>query len=261
MLEPPLNYRLSLEKAGEDGVTLHLSGRIDVSNAGIFFKDIERLVFPHQPRRVRLDLTSVSYLDSAGAAAILKAQAEFRQKGIAFSLENLPSSVEGLLNLLDLDTLFRAEGPSRPGPLSPVARIGDKAITMVRDVLYQVAFIGELILAFRHTILHPRQARCGDKAETGERVGVDALPIVCLINFLVGLTVGFQSALTLRQFGASIYLADMVALGMVRELGPLMTAILVAGRSGSAFAAEIGTMKVSEEVDVSSAWVLIPPAF
>ena len=82
-----------------------------------------------------------------------------------------------------------------------------------------------------------------------EKIGVDALPIVCLISFLLGLIMAFMSSVQLRQFGANIYVASLVSLAMVRELGPIMTAIIVAGRSGSAFAAEIGTMKISEEVD------------
>jgi len=82
-----------------------------------------------------------------------------------------------------------------------------------------------------------------------QRTGVDALPIVCLISFLLGLIMAFMSSVQLKQFGANIYVASLVSLSMVRELGPIMTAIIVAGRSGSSFAAEIGTMKISEEVD------------
>jgi phospholipid/cholesterol/gamma-HCH transport system permease protein len=248
MPEDAHTYQIIVKQTGEDECTMSLSGRIDVGNAGTFLGDIERLVNFQQLRRVRLKLASVSYLDSAGATAILKAKAELATRGIALILENLPSSVEGLFNLLDLDTLFQVKSP-RARRLGIVARIGEKAIAIVRDAAYQITFIGELIMALRHSLLYPGQIRWGSMVLTMQRVGVDALPIVCLINFLVGLTVGIQSAVTLRQFGANIYLADMVALGMVRELGPLMTAILVSGRSGSAFTAEIGTMKVSEEVD------------
>src|SRR6185436_9394194 len=98
-------------------------------------------------------------------------------------------------------------------------------------------------------IKRPRTANWGDVAPIMNRAGSDAVPIVVLINFLVGFVMGFQSAVQLKQFGANIYVADLVGLSITRELGPLMTAIIVCGRSGAAFAAELGTMKVSEEID------------
>jgi phospholipid/cholesterol/gamma-HCH transport system permease protein len=94
-----------------------------------------------------------------------------------------------------------------------------------------------------------------------ENAGVNALPIVALISFLIGLIMAFQSAIPMSQFGAEIYVADLVALSMLRELGPLMTAIILAGRSGSAFAAELGTMKVNEEIDALTTMGLDPVRF
>jgi phospholipid/cholesterol/gamma-HCH transport system permease protein len=248
MPEDTHTYQITVTRTGEEEDVLNVSGRIDVSNAGVFLSDIYGLITLQQLRKVRLNLASVSYLDSAGATAILKAESDLAAKGIALTLENIPPSVSGLFNLLDRETLFYKKSP-RARKLGVISRVGEKAVAIGRDAAYQITFIGELIMALRHSLFYPAQIRWGSMILTMQRVGVDALPIVGLINFLVGLTVGFQSAVTLRQFGANIYLADMVALGMVRELGPLMTAILVAGRSGSAFAAEIGTMKVSEEVD------------
>ena len=96
---------------------------------------------------------------------------------------------------------------------------------------------------------HPRSVRWGDVLFYMKRAGVDGLPIIGLIGLLLGLILAFMSSLQLKQFGANIYVASLLAVAMVQELGPIMTAILVAGRSGSAFAAEIGTMKVNEEVD------------
>jgi phospholipid/cholesterol/gamma-HCH transport system permease protein len=100
-----------------------------------------------------------------------------------------------------------------------------------------------------YLLFHPRQSRLKDFSYHFTHAGVDALPIVVLIVFLIGFISGYQGAVQLHQFGADIYIADLIGISITRELGPLMTAILVAGRSGSAFAAEIGTMKVSEEID------------
>ncbi|MGD2038947.1 MAG: ABC transporter permease, partial [Desulfobacterales bacterium] len=111
------------------------------------------------------------------------------------------------------------------------------------------SFIGSVCLALIYVCLRPRSLRTDDTFAAMKKVGVDALPVVGLISFLLGLIMAFMSSVQLQQFGANIYVASLVSLAMVRELGPIMTAIIVAGRSGSAFAAEIGTMKISDEVD------------
>jgi phospholipid/cholesterol/gamma-HCH transport system permease protein len=109
--------------------------------------------------------------------------------------------------------------------------------------------------------MHLQKVRWGDVVSYMKKVGVDGLPIVGLISFLLGLIMAFMSSLQLKQFGANIYVASLVAVAMVRELGPIMTAIIVAGRSGSAFAAEIGTMKVNEEVDALATMGFSPMRF
>ena len=120
---------------------------------------------------------------------------------------------------------------------------------ILRDVYEVILFWGELVYEVVYSIRHPGKIRWNDVISYMKKVGVDGLPIVALISFLLGLIMAFMSALQLKQFGANIYVASLVAVAMVRELGPIITAIIVAGRSGSAFAAEIGTMRVNEEVD------------
>ena len=108
---------------------------------------------------------------------------------------------------------------------------------------------------------HPSAIRWRDTLLIAEEVGVNALPIVALLSFLVGVIMAFQAAVALRQFGAEIFVANMIGLSVLREMGPLMTAIILAGRSGSAFAAEIGTMKVREEIDALKTMGLEPVRF
>ena len=125
----------------------------------------------------------------------------------------------------------------------------------------QVAFIGETSAALWFAVTHPHRIRWKDVWYTCEQVGVNALPIVALISFLLGIILAFQSAVPMKQFGAEIFVADLVGLSILRELGPLMTAILLAGRSGAAFAAEIGTMKVNEELNALETMGLDPIRF
>ena len=129
-----------------------------------------------------------------------------------------------------------------------------------RDIRAQVEFIGELTAALWFAVRHPASVRWKDVWRICERVGVDALPIVALISFLLGMILAFQSAVPMKRFGAEIFVADLIGLAMLRELGPLMTAILLAGRSGAAFAAEIGTMRVNQEVDALTTMGLEPGA-
>ncbi|MEJ2098120.1 MAG: ABC transporter permease, partial [Deltaproteobacteria bacterium] len=114
---------------------------------------------------------------------------------------------------------------------------------------YMVSFLGSVALAFFQVMKKPGLFRLEDTLLVMKKTGVDALPIVALISSLLGLIMAFMSSLQLQQFGADIYVASLVALAMVSELGPIMTAIIVAGRSGSAFAAEIGSMRIAEEID------------
>ena len=128
-------------------------------------------------------------------------------------------------------------------------QLGEASVHLVRDVINFITFVGELLSAIVYTIFHPRSLRVKDILFYMQRAGVDGLPIVGLISLLIGLIIAFMSFLQFRQIGANIYVPLLVSFAMVKELGPIMTAILVAGRSGSAFAAEIGTMVVNEEVD------------
>jgi phospholipid/cholesterol/gamma-HCH transport system permease protein len=121
--------------------------------------------------------------------------------------------------------------------------------------------LGELIVALIYAAGNPRRVRWKDAFLIAETAGVNALPIIALICFLIGLIMAFQSAIPMREFGAEIYVSDLIALSMLRELGPLMTAIIMAGRTSSAFAAELGTMKVNEEIDALTTMGLNPVRF
>jgi len=134
-------------------------------------------------------------------------------------------------------------------------------MSLWHDLRVLVSFVGELAAALGVALRNPRRIRWRDALLVAENAGVNATPIVALISFLIGLIMAFQSAVPMRQFGAEIYVADLVALSMLRELGPLMTAIILAGRSGSAFAAELGTMKVNEEINALTTMGLDPVRF
>ena len=200
------------------------------------------------PKEIRADLSEITRMDDCGALVIMRLQRMAAEQNSSLELQGTPEHVRDLLAFLRLDE------PTAPGPIKRVkpnfmTRFGMKTMNVVDQAASHVNFVGEVTVTVLSLLRHPGRLRLGDTITYMQQVGVDALPIVGLISFLLGLIMAFMSAVQLQQFGANIYVASLVALSMVRELGPIMTAIIVAGRSGSAFAAEIGTMKVSDEVD------------
>ena len=139
--------------------------------------------------------------------------------------------------------------------------VGQKTVEAAREFRGNVAFLGESCACAVSAVVHPRQFRFGDAALAFQRAAFDGLPISTGIGFLLGVILAFQSASALQMFGVEVYVADLLAIGLFRELGPLVTAIILAGRSGSAFAAEIGTMKVDEELDALTTMGLPPVRF
>lgn len=139
--------------------------------------------------------------------------------------------------------------------------VGQRTVEFIRDFNGSMAFLGETCVCALSALLHPKQFRFGDAALAFQRAAFDGLPISTGIGFLLGVILAFQSASALQMFGVEVYVADLLAIGLFRELGPLVTAIILAGRSGSAFAAEIGTMKVDEELDALTTMGLPPVRF
>lgn len=234
----------------QDGsVTLNLQGRMDAGNAGLMIRAVKSRLKDLSPLSLIVNLENVTYLDDFGALVLFELKNLMRDSQSAFRLTNARDNVKSVLSILNFDNLGEHTPMSKKRHPNLFLRLGEGIFRQASDLRFITSFIGSVCLAIIHVIRHPRSLRANDTIACMEKVGVDALPIVCLISFLLGLIMAFMSSVQLRQFGANIYVASLVSLAMVRELGPIMTAIIVAGRSGSAFAAEIGTMKISEEVD------------
>lgn len=231
----------------QPALTMSLAGTLDLRTTPDVLRRLQTLARP-EAGEIRVDLVAVQRMDDCGALIIVHLQDMAKAQNCALHLDNMPAHVQELLKFLRLDADLPAPAPRRPRE-NFLSRFGVKTLQLWDQINKHVLFVGDLTLTLLSLFRHPGRLRLGDMVSYMQRVGVDALPIVALISFLMGLIMAFMSAVQLQQFGANIYVASLVALAMVRELGPIMTAIIVAGRSGSAFAAEIGTMKVSEEVD------------
>jgi len=191
----------------------------------------------------------VSYLDSAAALAFIQIEKDTARQNIKCRLTNLNDESKGIFSVIYEDALIQLPFKSDQSEYGFIHQIGQSSSNIAGDFRNFVTFIGELTVAFLYIVRHPKTLRGKDVLFYVQRAGVDGLPIVALIGALVGLIIAFMSFLQLKMVGANIYVPALVSFAMIKELGPLMTAILVAGRSGSAFAAEIGTMMVNEEVD------------
>ena len=196
---------------------------------------------------VLIDASEITALDTSGAWLLHRTVRSLESRARVVRVRGLRPEFDALLQLISSRAvrIGEAVAPS-PGRL---ARLGLAAWETVRGAHGLLSFLGEAALTWARSILDPRRIRWRAIFHNIQTAGFEALPITGLLSFLLGIVIAYQGAEQLRRVGANIYIADLVGLSMVRELSPLITAIIVAGRSGSAYTAQIGTMKVTEEID------------
>jgi phospholipid/cholesterol/gamma-HCH transport system permease protein len=258
--EQPQEFSIA-QRAAAQGTCLALQGVLAVENATPALRAVRGAIAQVPAGALTVDLAGLRYCDAAGAAVLCEFSRWGRAAQQPVRFVGATTEVHGLLALLNFDALARPVALVHPRPPNVIMRLGAAGLQFVADTHALVQFVCDALVALASTVLHPRGVRRRDVLLYLDRVGVDAVPITMLINFLVGITLAFLGAAQLRQFGAEIYVADLVGIAMAQELGPIMTAILLAGRSGAAFAAELGTMKVSEEVDALVAMGFDPQRF
>jgi len=203
-----------------------------------------------------IDAAAVTAMDTSGAWLLHRTIQALEARGRAVSVQGLRPEFDALLRLVAARA--PAHGGMEPAPPGVLARIGRQAWDNLRGALGLLGFLGEAAIALLRALAQPRRIRWRTILYNVQTAGFEALPITGTLSFLLGIVIAYQGAEQLRRFGANIYIADLVGLSMVRELSPLVTAIIVAGRSGSAYTAQIGTMKVTEEVDALRT-VGVPP--
>jgi phospholipid/cholesterol/gamma-HCH transport system permease protein len=243
----PVHFRLFDGEANE--LQIDLTGPIDAESATRLLQTLPERMKQRPPGSLTLNLERVSRMDDMGLLVILKLREVMSRRGVKVRMVGVPGQVKEMLDLLCSVEKAPSETPGKKRSHNIFVRLGEAAIRDLSDPRFAVSFLGEVLISLSSLVVSPLRLRWEDTIKQMKTTGVDALPIVALISFLLGLIMAFMSSIQLRQFGANIYVASLVALAMVSELGPIMTAIIVAGRSGSAYAAEIGTMKISEEID------------
>ena len=256
----PTAARLAVADAKDGSLVLALAGRLDSYSIAGVWREARAAVAGAPNRRIVVDATAVDYCDGGGVAMLVDLLRQPRPTEASVTIRGLKPEFKTLLDQFDPHA-FEAPPAPPPPKTSTVEDIGRASAHILRDMRTQIVFIGETSSALWFAFTHPHRVRWKDVLYECEQVGANALPIVTLISFLLGVILAFQAAVPMRQFGAEIFVADLVGLAITRELGGLMTAILLAGRSGAAFAAEIGTMKVNEELNALTTMGLDPVRF
>ena len=247
--------------AVRDGVVaIAIEGRLDSNTTGRIWRQATETVATAKARSVTVDASQVDYCDGSGIALFIHLRNVQREAGGQLEIHGLRPEFQGLLEESDLGNLEQLESQRRP-KTNLAEDVGRAVVGFWEDTRSLIGFVGELVSALGRAAMHPNSVRWRDVVRVAETAGVNALPIIVLVSFLMGVIMAFQGAISLRRFGADIFVANLVGLAMLRELGPLMTAIILAGRSGSAFAAELGTMTVREEIDALKTMGLDPVRF
>ncbi len=234
------------------------SGTWTLATVGRIDKDV-REISPSQGQTVTIDLRNVGLLDTAGAWILFRLRERLRSEGFTAEFAHVGGSHEELFHHI-------VESEEKPSlemqKFHPFLRLADRtgyhSYQLWRESLSMLEFFGEMMLTSGKALLRPRRLKFVSVISHMEQVGINAMPIVGLLTFLVGVVLTFQGADQLRRFGAEIFTVNLLGISFLRETGILMTAIIIAGRSGSAFAAQIGTMKVNEEVDAMRALGIDP---
>jgi len=245
--------------AVDEAATITLEGRITASTVAPIWRAALETLSRNPDHPIRVDAARLEYVDGTGIALLFDLRRYERHPGAEVRIENLAPNLKALVEGYSpadfAQTYQRSTGPGI------AEHIGRATARMVADVKDITAFLGECTAAIAHALRRPRVIRWREVVAVATEAGANAVPIVLLIGFLMGVIIAFQTALVAQTFGAVLFVVNGIGIAMLRELGPLMTAIVFAGRTGAAFAAQIGTQKVNEEVNAIITFGLDPVRF
>ena len=255
--ELPVRWDFSLRPDGT--AKLAFSGELDADSTAASWSRLEAELAGTKLASLEVDVSRL-VSDSAGLALLYYLSSGGMTPGASVSLSGLNPELQHLLRSFSRED-FEALQEHEPTCSSFVDDVGKATSSWLRDLRQQIEFIGQVTLGVMTNLFRPRRMHWKEVFRVFEAAGVNALPVVALLTFLVGMVIAFESAQPLAEFGAQVFVANLLGLVMTRELGPVMAAIMLAGRSGSAFAAELGTMKVNEELNALETMGLSPVQF
>jgi phospholipid/cholesterol/gamma-HCH transport system permease protein len=253
--------RLALDRGPDGTLRIRLGGRWRLQDALPAGSEIEpHLAEDAETRRLAFDAGELTEWDTGLLTFLRRVEEACRLREIEIDHAGLPEGARRLLALAS--AVAEKTGTGRAGARPPLfERVGRRALDVLEGFREATRFVGEVTLGLLRFITGRAQYRGSDLALTIQECGANALPIVTLISVLVGMILAFVGAIQLEMFGAEVYVADLVGIGMAREMGAMMTAVIMAGRTGAAFAAQLGTMTVNEEIDALRTMAISPIEF
>lgn len=238
------------------GGELTLGGRLDCDGVTRSWAALHEALSAARGATLTIDARAVSYCDGSGIGILAGIVSAWRAKGGDARVEGLEPELARLVDLAATERPLE-----RQRPLGFIAGVGAAALATAQALVGIVVFTGEVVLALLSALRAPQSIRWGDATRAFVKAGINALPVVCLLCFLIGAIIAFQTIGPMSQYGAKLQVAQVVGVAIIRELGPLITAVVLTGRSGSAFAAELGTMRVTQEIDALTTFGLEPVRF
>ncbi|MGO9060803.1 MAG: MlaE family ABC transporter permease [Candidatus Binataceae bacterium] len=253
--------KLAFDRADDATLMVRLSGpwhlSRDLPPVSLVIPELQKQPVP---KRLSYDTSSLTAWDSGLVSFLIEVDGICRQRGIKDDREGLPAGLKRLIELAE--AVPEKEGARAAAKHKPLTeRVGDLVLAYSVGMADFLSFFGDLSVALAKFVRGKARYRTIDLMEVVQQCGPQAVGIVCLISFLVGIILAFMGAVQLAKFGAAIYVADLVGVGMVRDMGAMMTAIIMSGRTGAAFAAKLGTMKVTQEIDAFTTMGISPLEF
>lgn len=257
---PDSDPKLEVLENKDQKLSLRISGRLSAKSAGGVWRETEGLLEKSHPSQLFLDAAPLEYCDMTGVCFLQELKNRQDSSGGTFQVDGLRAEIKNIFEIVGQRSL-KVTAPPKILKVHFIETFGRIVAHFLDDLYDQIAFIGEVLSHLVKALSRPQSIRWKDVWRFIEKAGVDAVPLVILTGFLIGVIMAFQSALPLRQMGSDLFIANVVAFTVLRELGPLITAIILAGRTGSAIAAEIGTMKIGEEIDALTTMGFEPVRF
>jgi phospholipid/cholesterol/gamma-HCH transport system permease protein len=237
--------------------TLHLSGSWSINSINHLEHDICHEPLPPKAE-IRIDAQDIAKLDTAGALALVNIVNHFKQHDKTPVVEGLSNTAQQLYELITHQVADTSATPAPRPSFGFLYRLGKASHVKLQQVDGVIVMIGEVVQNIFHALRHPRKFRLSSIASTIELSGYHALPIVALLSFLIGVVLAYQLGVQLKAYGADVFVVDLSGIAILREFGPLITAIIIAGRSSSSFTAQLGLMKANEEIDAMYTMGLSP---
>jgi phospholipid/cholesterol/gamma-HCH transport system permease protein len=242
-------------KQNTSGTVVVCQGDWDVMHISYIEKEFKRIK-SLKAKDIVFDVSAISDFDSAGVLLFIEYFKHFSSKSHT-KVRGYSQKQKEMYELLIKNEFVDIKTPKD----NLLTDIGKYTVELIADIVAFITFLGELSITIWHTITHPKSFRIKEVVYHIRHSGFDALVIIAMTSFLVGMVIAYQGAVELAKFGADIYIVDTVGISIVRELGPMITAIVIAGRSGSAYTAEIGAMKITEEISAMRTMGFDPYAF